>query len=276
MLLWVGMILLTPFDLASIDSRAEAGNSLTIDQRILNIGIKNLAAPGKLRDAAAWMLGKLFMRVDTASLFSKFVRWTEEVFEENDETTLVPFKQYGALQAIHQTLKAASRDVFLSELKSLLSTSLGSKACSLNQTVHRKLRVALSGQLGCSLLPARVASWRYQRGARSLLAGDGDASGEAGADLPEIEGVGAKPINLEGAGGQAGDQEDDDDEDPPEELDPIGTDSNLILCNFNFILFAIRRLCLIGPLSLLHRHAPNFFKKNIFICGEFRKFQKLL
>ncbi len=33
----------------------------------------------------------------------------------------------------------------------------------------RQVRVALSGQLGCSLLPARIASWRYQRGARTLL-----------------------------------------------------------------------------------------------------------
>ncbi len=110
------------------------------------------------------------MRVDTAKngMFSEFVRWTESCFN-NDGGELVPFKQYGALQAIHQTLKVASRDVFLPELHSLLSTSLGSKANKLTQTVHRKLRVALSGQLGCSLLPARIASWRYQRGARTLL-----------------------------------------------------------------------------------------------------------
>ena len=231
LLLWVGMILLTPFDLATIDSRAEAAKGdtsvTTIDYRILNLGIKYLGTPGKLRDSAAWMLGKLFMRVDTAKsgLFSEFVRWTESCFN-NDDGELVPFKQYGALQAIHQTLKVASSAVFLPELHSLLSTSLGSKASKLTQTVHRKLRVALSGQLGVSLLPPRIASWRYQRGARTLLDLESKA-GEAGADLPAIKGVGAKPIHVPGSGGQDKKAEnkdvemEDDDEDPPEELDAV-------------------------------------------------------
>ena len=90
------------------------------------------------------------------------------------------------MQATHQTLKVASRDVFLPELHSLLNTSLGSKANKLTATVHRKLRVALSGKLGCSLLPPRIASWRYQRGARTLMSLEISA-GEAGADLPAIK-----------------------------------------------------------------------------------------
>ena len=57
--LWLSAILLTPFDLASMDTQRDLAKSeLPILSRLLNIGAKYLQEATRLRDAAAFMLAK--------------------------------------------------------------------------------------------------------------------------------------------------------------------------------------------------------------------------
>lgn len=62
LLLWLSIIVLTPFDIATIDSSSE--NSL-IDT-LMNPSIECLGQMGKSKEAAALLIGKLLSRPDVA------------------------------------------------------------------------------------------------------------------------------------------------------------------------------------------------------------------
>jgi hypothetical protein len=82
----------------------------------------------------------------------------------------------GVMQCLAQTLKKCERDVFLPHVVRILtvielyittiSSTAGSQAKSAKLT---KLCTKIVQRIGMTILPARVAKWRYQRGQRSLL-----------------------------------------------------------------------------------------------------------
>ncbi|CAE8622938.1 unnamed protein product, partial [Polarella glacialis] len=76
--LWMGMVLLTPFDLQSIDS----GGDKSLSDRILELGLQGLRSTSRTRDASAWMLAKFFTRPDvtSAGALQSFLTWTKEVW----------------------------------------------------------------------------------------------------------------------------------------------------------------------------------------------------
>jgi hypothetical protein len=61
LVLWLSIVILVPFDLTSIDS---AKQTEILVKRISNIGRSYSGNPGKIRDAAAVMLGNLMSRPD--------------------------------------------------------------------------------------------------------------------------------------------------------------------------------------------------------------------
>eukprot|EP00929_Paragymnodinium_shiwhaense_P066619 TRINITY_DN33432_c0_g1_i1.p1 TRINITY_DN33432_c0_g1~~TRINITY_DN33432_c0_g1_i1.p1 ORF type:complete len:1356 (-),score=350.11 TRINITY_DN33432_c0_g1_i1:110-4177(-) len=246
--LWLGMVLLTPFDLKSIDS----GGSKNLATRILELGQKGLRSTSRTRDASAWMLAKYFTRPDvtSAGALQNFQGWTSGVWADvaapadsagegvgaDAPVSAVSssFVRCGALQAWSQTLKAAPRAVLSSLWKEVLDMALKGpsghggadfKASSL----LRKLRVKVTCRATLVALPPRLAAWRYQRGARSLLLNFAQATGDTSIQMFSNTGGGAdassgsafKPPTRDDDA--AAKQEDgaDDEEDVPEEVEDV-------------------------------------------------------
>ncbi|CAE8651989.1 unnamed protein product, partial [Polarella glacialis] len=124
------------------------------------------------------------------------------------------FVRTGALQAWNQTLKAAPRSVLQTIWKQVLELTLGGPsgkgAADFGSSSHlRKLRVAVSCRAGQVALPPRLAPWRYERGARSLLVNFAQATGgcQSQPEAPAPEGVAAA--------------DEEADEDAPEQVEEV-------------------------------------------------------
>jgi hypothetical protein len=149
LVLWLAMVLLTPFDLKSIDSGGHTG----LAQRIFELGTRGLHSPGRLRDASAWLLAKYFARPDVtaASTLQRLVSWTKARWQPHSddavsESTALGFAKCGAFQAWNQTLKAAPRGVLRNVWSEAVALALEGPAGNGDQDFEgssalRKLRV---------------------------------------------------------------------------------------------------------------------------------------
>jgi len=154
--------------------------------RILELGLAGIQHTSRVRDASAWMLAKCFSRADISGSGSiqSFLRWTVDKWSPGETSTFagLAFTRCGALQAWNQTLKAAPRKllqpVWLQVLEIMLQGPTGQGDTDFRlSTALRKLRCAVICRATLVALPPRLAAWRYERGARSLLLNFGCSAG---------------------------------------------------------------------------------------------------
>jgi tubulin-specific chaperone D len=111
LLLWLSHLLLTPFDLASISSKAQSSVVSTLDlphdltpvaSRCLRIGLHYLSSPSKAQDAAAKMLARLVARPDMKlQLARELVRYALGTLEsEAFATTSSVYQLLGSLRLV--------------------------------------------------------------------------------------------------------------------------------------------------------------------------------
>eukprot|EP00435_Cladocopium_sp_Y103_P066483 s61_g28.t1 len=222
--LWLGMVLLTPFDLSTIDSGHESRNSLSA--RIFALALQGLRSTSRTRDASAWMLAKFFGRPDVSGtgLLQSFVTWTRDAWvDQTKSVTAQVFVKSGALQAWNQTLKLAPRSVMSGLWTQVLRLVLDGPSGSsddFGSSNLRKLRVAVACRAALVILPPRLAPWRYERGQRSLLVNFAQATGGSIASVAVAQGAGAN----EASGANMGLEEDGNfgsgrDDEAPEEVE---------------------------------------------------------
>ena len=194
LLTWLGIISLVPFDLHSIDS--SVGNSITLVQSIVSTSASHLGDYGATRETAAACLASLLSRPDLQDFeLQGFVEWSVQILYlfrtgqrpgDNSKATQLLFPMpeetpsifiiMGVLQTLAALVKTGHRSNLLSTeqklkgIETLWEQSIlvaGSKA--VGSVVLRKLFVKLFARIGCAYLPPKVATWRYQRGKRSLV-----------------------------------------------------------------------------------------------------------
>ena len=168
----------------------EKSSSLVAE--IIEIARNFLKDPGPIRDAAAACLSSLLTRPDMDNqLLSCFFTyacsvtssWTAKGDTASTEVASNSFEVIGVLQTIAQIFKKGERGRLLSNAPKILKECV-TISSQVNQVKIRKLAVKLIQRIGMTFLPPRVASWRYQRGKRSLY--DNLSVGNSGG-----EGVGA-------------------------------------------------------------------------------------
>ena len=207
--LWLGIISLVPFDLNTIDSSLEQDetdttSTMTLVQSIVAISASHLADYGATRETASACLASLLSRPDLEhSELEGFVTWSAHILywfrtgkmlddcvkEDNisspDSTTLLlpmpkekpsVFIVMGVLQTLAAIFKTGHRSNLLSTQQKLRGIGLLWEQSILvaegpvgGSLLLRKLLVKLFARIGCAYLPPRVATWRYQRGKRSLV-----------------------------------------------------------------------------------------------------------
>ncbi|KAM3921962.1 tubulin-specific chaperone D [Leptodactylus fuscus] len=175
LLLWLAMTCLIPFDLSRLDGNlsAEGGQirRSTMDH-ILEIAKSYLLVSDKARDAAAVLVSKFITRPDVKQKrMADFLDWSLATLSKASYLTIEgTITMDGILQALAQLFKHGKREDCLPYAATVLSALDNCKLCDSNQTVLRKLGVKLVQRLGLTFLKPKVATWRYQRGSRSLSA----------------------------------------------------------------------------------------------------------
>ena len=170
LLLWLGMLMLNPFN---VDSITEDGVSFVAGV-VLHCS-ETLNDAGPPRDAAAFCLSVTLTRRDVcASHLKSFVDLaTNLVFELGKPDSKPIFAAAGALTALAAAFKRGDR-VRLAALARI--TFEGVRLCfgDSNSAFRplKQLAVKLAGRVGVALLKPRIASWCYTRGKRTLMMSD--------------------------------------------------------------------------------------------------------
>ena len=155
LLLWMSIVILIPFDLASVDSSA---NEILV-QSLISLCKKYLSDAGPTRDMAAVLLSKLFSRKDTIKHLQEYISWAIDTLNNCDS-----FLQTGIYASLAFIFKFVPREILL-PYATFLSTIILAPS---NAVFIRKLSVKLVQRIGMTYLKPTVASWRYQMTNRSL------------------------------------------------------------------------------------------------------------
>lgn len=160
LLVWLGQLVLVPFDLNTV--HAQAGSTA----RLVELGKQHLATRGKPSDAAQHMLARLLTRPDLeATHLRQFLEWAvERIASHADDPFLTPV----LYAVIARIFAVGARERLLPLVDVVFPLCKWNAAPS---PLLRKNVVKMAQRVGLAFLAPRVAPWRYQRGHRMLLAG---------------------------------------------------------------------------------------------------------
>lgn len=211
LLLWLSMTCLIPFDLYRLDGDLESDGSKArepIMDRILSIAKFYLLVDDSSRDAASVLISKFMTRPDVKQKrLGDFLDWSLTTVSETSDLSVNDIMVLdGALQSLAKLFKHGKRDDLLKYAPTVLQCLEKKRLSDSNQAMLRKLCVKLTQRLGLTFLKPRLASWRYQRGSRSLAANlsMSQTPAVAAAVTPEME-----------------TQEQEEDYDIPEEVETV-------------------------------------------------------
>uniref|UniRef100_A0A3Q3WQ25 Tubulin-specific chaperone D n=1 Tax=Mola mola TaxID=94237 RepID=A0A3Q3WQ25_MOLML len=175
LLLWLSMTCLIPFDLYRLDGNLESdGNKVrqpTMD-RILAIAKSYLLVSDTPRNAASVLVSKFMTRPDVKQkCLGDFLDWSLATISQASDKSITDIMVLdGALQSLAKLFKHGKRDDLLQYAPTIVQCLEKKQLSESSQATLRKLCVKLIQRLGLTFLKPRLASWRYQRGSRSLAA----------------------------------------------------------------------------------------------------------
>eukprot|EP00731_Ephydatia_muelleri_P028539 Em0020g183a len=166
LLLWLSFLVIIPFDLNLMDGTSQ---KRTVDC-ILELAEVYLQVFDKSQDAAAQLVAKFMCRPDIQKTRLKpFLDWALEVMTSTDKKSLESVNRLcGVLLALSSLFKLAKREEVVEHAPVVLKALSACCLADSSNTLLRKLNMKLAQRLGLTCLKVRLASWRYQRGKRSL------------------------------------------------------------------------------------------------------------
>lgn len=161
LLVWLSILVLNPFELARFDVSGDC-KTLTKMDRIFNICKANTNSNDTCSTVGAFLTAKFLIRIDIKDKYlPAYFDW---VINSSEEIL------FGKLAAISNTLKLGKREDLLMHAPKLLQWLLSCDYKSGNDFLKNKYFVKIIQRIGLVLLKPRLASWRYQRGSRSITA----------------------------------------------------------------------------------------------------------
>uniref|UniRef100_A0A8C9YH29 Tubulin-specific chaperone D n=1 Tax=Sander lucioperca TaxID=283035 RepID=A0A8C9YH29_SANLU len=192
LLLWLSMTCLIPFDLYRLDGHLESDGGKarepTMD-RILAIAKSYLLVCDSPRDAASVLVSKFMTRPDVKQKrLGDFLDWSlTTISQTSDQSVRDIMVLDGALQSLAKLFKHGKRDDLLQYAPTILQCLEQKNLSESSQAMLRKLGVKLIQRLGLTFLKPRLATWRYQRGSRSLAANLSMSQSTTVAATPDVE-----------------------------------------------------------------------------------------
>ncbi|XP_042361024.1 tubulin-specific chaperone D isoform X2 [Plectropomus leopardus] len=194
LLLWLSMTCLIPFDLYRLDGQLESDCGKAkkpIMDRILAIAKSYLQVSDSPRDAASVLVSKFMTRPDVKQkCLGDFLDWSlTTISQTSDQSVRDIMVLDGALQSLAKLFKHGKRDDLLQYAPTVLKFLEQKRLSESNQAMLSKLSVKLIQRLGLTFLKPRLATWRYQRGSRSLAANlsMSQSTTDTAAVTPEVE-----------------------------------------------------------------------------------------
>ncbi|PHU04306.1 Tubulin-folding cofactor D [Capsicum chinense] len=177
-LLWLYILVLIPFDIASMDTSAGDNNYAGGDDppplvlKILEFSKDYLSNAGPMRTISGLLLSRLLTRPDMSKAFTSFVDWTHEVMSCLSNDVVNHFQLLGAVEALGAVFKNGSPKVLLSVFPGVWNdiSALVKSNTAARSPLLRKYLVKLTQRIGMICLPPRQQSWRYV-GRTSTLGG---------------------------------------------------------------------------------------------------------
>ncbi|KAA8585191.1 hypothetical protein FQN60_003885 [Etheostoma spectabile] len=141
------------------------------------------------RDAASVLVSKFMTRPDVKQKrLGDFLDWSlTTISQTNDQSVRDIMVLDGALQSLAKLFKHGKRDDLLQYAPTILQCLEQKNLSESSQAMLRKLGVKLIQRLGLTFLKPRLATWRYQRGSRSLAANLSMSQSTTVAVTPEVE-----------------------------------------------------------------------------------------
>lgn len=173
LLLWLSIIVYMPFNMMGFDATTMETNqhaSKTVVERILLVIKTHLKSAQKSREMAAYLASRFITRPDLRDKYlPEFITYCFEVLDIDAESELHSvFHKLGVLRALGLIFKHGKREEMLPYSKDVLLRLIATKEISSSDTPVRKLSIKLIQRIGLTFLKPKIASWRYQRGSRSL------------------------------------------------------------------------------------------------------------
>ncbi|XP_053707339.1 tubulin-specific chaperone D [Synchiropus splendidus] len=184
LLLWLSTTCLIPFDLSLLDGglESDSGNSKEpIMERILALAKLYLGVVDSSVDAASVLISKFMTRPDVKlKHLCDFVDWSLAAISATSDLMA------GTLQALAKMFKHGKREDLLPYAPKVLQCLKEKNLSESSEARLRKLGSKLVQRLGMTFLKPRLATWRYQRGSRSLAA-NLSMSQAAPVNVPEVD-----------------------------------------------------------------------------------------
>lgn len=164
--IWMEMLSLVPFDCASVLSNDAFVPSL------MELAKTHLSLAGPVRETASSCLASWLNRPDVANAkLDSFLHWAHQVlldFQHQSTTAKDIVLLMGVMETLVKLLKGTTFNEIHFKMEPLWDTALNVAETD-STMILRKLLVKWLARMACAYLPPQVASWRYQRGRRSLL-----------------------------------------------------------------------------------------------------------
>lgn len=164
LLLWLSILVLNPFEMALFDGftdRTDAPQTSKAD-RIFSLCKVNTDRNDACSDVAAFLTAKYLIRIDIVGKYlPAYLDWTIGSCEA---------VSFGKLVAVANILKHGKRGDLLVHAENLLKWISSCDFRSGNDYLRTKYSIKIIQRLGLVFLKPRLATWRYQRGSRSLTA----------------------------------------------------------------------------------------------------------
>lgn len=159
LLLWLSILVLNPFQMSRFDIDDK---SLSIMDRIFHICKTNTNNNDTCSKLGAFLASKYLIRIDIKDKYlPEYFEW---VISSNEDIS------FGKLAAISNILKYGKREDLIVHAPKLFQWLLACDYKSGNDFLKNKYFVKIIQRLGLVFLKPQLASWRYQRGSRSLSA----------------------------------------------------------------------------------------------------------
>ncbi|VDD82143.1 unnamed protein product [Mesocestoides corti] len=172
LLLWLSIVIMVPFALERLEKQGKP----PLSECVLNEAKKHVVLDDVTQDGAAYLLAKLISRPDVyPSKLEDLFLWAEcELKDANwvDDSHKDQMRVSGCLRSFANICKIVPRAVLYphaSRLLNIINTLIPER---INKNVLlARLRTKLIQRIGLLFCPRRAAaaSWRYQRGFRSLM-----------------------------------------------------------------------------------------------------------
>ncbi|CAK9217775.1 unnamed protein product [Sphagnum troendelagicum] len=195
LLLWLSILVLIPFDMASVDTAmveprasnagGEEEQTPPLVQRMVKLCTEHLSNPGPTREMTGVLLSRLLTRPDMQGTLKGFMAWTRQALATTQDGMMGVFLVPGIIGALAGIFKVGGRDMLLNVAPMAWQGAhdlAGSQAAN-RSPLLRKLLVKLIQRIGVMYLPPRIASWRYM----NLESVSGNMQLPLGDTLPRTE-----------------------------------------------------------------------------------------